>query len=525
MGSLTGRVALVTGAGRRRGIGRGIAVELARAGADVAVHARAWEEEPPWAPQEIERLGRRACVLEGDLTDRDVVARVVAEATERLGAPDVLVNNAGVAGGAGADALLDLDDELWYRTVDVNLNAVYLVTKAALRGMVDAGRGSIVNISSVAGRAGQPRMGAYVATKFALVGLTQQLALEYAPIHDGRHVRPPRRGRGHAGGDREGHPHRRSADAAPGRPGGHRPRRRLPGVGRRRLDHRADAERRRRTADGLMGYVKTADEIAALEERLRAPRFVHAQKLTVEFLTEPATVERLLPPGFSPAARPSVTAMVGRWQSNCVGDFAGGALYVAARWEDLEGGYVLAMWMDSDRATIYGRDLYGEPKKLARSALHRSASRVTGHVERDGVRLLDLAGELEYDLGPSETERRGFNVKARPAADGSGLEEDAIVTSVVNRDTRRVHLTGPGAVRLTGTAHDPVDELEVVEVLGASYVEGDAAATNRRVGTIPAAAYLPYFHGRHADDWTALDTEAEGGAPLTTWRSSRRPRP
>jgi NAD(P)-dependent dehydrogenase (short-subunit alcohol dehydrogenase family) len=63
----------------------------------------------------------------------------------------------------------------------VNLNAVYLVTKAFLRGMVDAGRGAIVNISSVAGRAGQPRMGAYVATKFALVGLTQQLALEYAP--------------------------------------------------------------------------------------------------------------------------------------------------------------------------------------------------------------------------------------------------------------------------------------------------------------------------------------------------------
>jgi len=93
----------------------------------------------------------------------------------------VLVNNAAVPGGAGADALLELDDELWYRTVDVNLNAVYLVTKALLRGMLDAGHGAIVNISSVAGRAGQPRMGAYVATKFAIVGLTQQLALEYAP--------------------------------------------------------------------------------------------------------------------------------------------------------------------------------------------------------------------------------------------------------------------------------------------------------------------------------------------------------
>jgi NAD(P)-dependent dehydrogenase (short-subunit alcohol dehydrogenase family) len=179
MGSLAGRIALVTGAGRRRGIGRGIALELARAGADVAVHARAWEDEP-WPLEEIGALGRRVVAVEGDLTDRAAVRAMAREVGARLGVVDVLVNNAGVAGGAGQDALLDLDDELWYRTVDVNLNAVYLVTKAMLGGMADRG-GAIVNISSVAGRAGQPRMGAYVATKFALVGLTQQLALEYAP--------------------------------------------------------------------------------------------------------------------------------------------------------------------------------------------------------------------------------------------------------------------------------------------------------------------------------------------------------
>jgi NAD(P)-dependent dehydrogenase (short-subunit alcohol dehydrogenase family) len=170
--SLGGRVALVTGAGRRRGIGRGIALELARAGAEVVVHAREWEAEP-WPEREDLPLTR----VEGDLTDRATVARIAAEA----GPIDVLVNNAGVAGGAGAEALADLDDDLWYRTVDVNLNAVFLVTKAFLRGMTARGGSAIVNISSVAGRVGQPRMGAYVATKWALVGLTQQLALEYAP--------------------------------------------------------------------------------------------------------------------------------------------------------------------------------------------------------------------------------------------------------------------------------------------------------------------------------------------------------
>jgi meso-butanediol dehydrogenase/(S,S)-butanediol dehydrogenase/diacetyl reductase len=180
MGSLDGRIALVTGAGRRRGIGRGIAMALAHAGADVAVHARAWEQDP-WPLAEIAALGRRVLTVDGDLTDRAAVARVADEVAAGLGPVDVLVNNAGVAGGAGRDLLADYDDEQWYRTVDVNLNAVYLVVKAFLPGMVTKGGGAIVNISSIAGRGGQRRMGAYVATKFAVIGLTQQLALEYSP--------------------------------------------------------------------------------------------------------------------------------------------------------------------------------------------------------------------------------------------------------------------------------------------------------------------------------------------------------
>jgi 3-oxoacyl-[acyl-carrier protein] reductase/meso-butanediol dehydrogenase/(S,S)-butanediol dehydrogenase/diacetyl reductase len=176
---LEGRVALVTGAGRRRGIGAAVALELARSGAAVAVHGSGRDPEELGAV--VDELGGRALAIEADLTEREAVAQMVREVRSRLGAIDVLVNNAGVAGSAGLHDLLELDDEVWYRTVDANLNAVYLVTKAVLRGMVDAGRGSIVNIGSIAGRVGQPRMGAYCATKFALVGLTQQLALEFAP--------------------------------------------------------------------------------------------------------------------------------------------------------------------------------------------------------------------------------------------------------------------------------------------------------------------------------------------------------
>jgi 3-oxoacyl-[acyl-carrier protein] reductase/meso-butanediol dehydrogenase/(S,S)-butanediol dehydrogenase/diacetyl reductase len=195
MGTLDGKVALVTGAARQRGIGRAIALRLAADGADVVVHGRA--SDPATFPEheraagwrgtasvvdEIRALGRRAIGWECDVTDRDAVVAMVQAAVDELGAVDILVNNAALPSDAGSAPILDMDDDVWFRTVDVNLNGVYLVTKAAGRAMRDAGRGGcIVNISSMAGRVGLANYGAYCATKFALVGLTQQLALELAP--------------------------------------------------------------------------------------------------------------------------------------------------------------------------------------------------------------------------------------------------------------------------------------------------------------------------------------------------------
>jgi NAD(P)-dependent dehydrogenase (short-subunit alcohol dehydrogenase family) len=197
MADLTGKVALITGAGRQRGIGRAIAMRLAQDGADVIVSAfprdpstfPAHEQEMGWkgsqsTVEEIEAMGRQALSADCDVTDKASVQAMVDAGIAKFGHIDILVNNAGVPSDAGAANILDMSDELWYSTMDINVNGIYLVTKAVGRTMRDGGRGgSIIMISSLAGRRGLADYGAYCASKFALTGITQQLALELAQFN------------------------------------------------------------------------------------------------------------------------------------------------------------------------------------------------------------------------------------------------------------------------------------------------------------------------------------------------------
>jgi acetoacetate decarboxylase len=261
-----------------------------------------------------------------------------------------------------------------------------------------------------------------------------------------------------------------------------------------------------------MGFVKTPEEIARIEVPLRLPRFVNAQMLSVDVLVDPDWVAAVLPPPLEPTDEARVTVMVGRWQSNCVGDYDGGAIYVAARHGDVLADYVLAMWMNTDRALIYGRDLFGEPKKFGTSALHRGGDRLNGWVERNGTRLLEIDVELEQDAGPTQVSGANFNFKARPSATGVGLEEDAILTVATFENELTVNAQGRGAVKLQGTIHDPLDEIEIREVVRGAYVEGKLISQCHVAATVPADVFLPYAYGR-MDDWSALDTETQVPLP------------
>jgi NAD(P)-dependent dehydrogenase (short-subunit alcohol dehydrogenase family) len=191
MYDLKGKVAIVTGAGRKLGIGRGIAMRLAHDGADVAVAdiCREFEEFPGYGlgmweglketADEISALGVRGLPVRVDVTDAAQVEEMVRQTVEALGRVDIMVNNAG--GAPGPAPVIALEEAAWNKTMAINATGTFLCSKAAARQMMAQGQGGkIINISSIAGKKASPFLGAYCAAKAAIIGLTRTMALEVA---------------------------------------------------------------------------------------------------------------------------------------------------------------------------------------------------------------------------------------------------------------------------------------------------------------------------------------------------------
>jgi NAD(P)-dependent dehydrogenase (short-subunit alcohol dehydrogenase family) len=172
--SIDGKIALVTGASR--GIGAAIATGLADAGADVALVARSTDEIEALADK-IRAGGRRAIAITTDVTDPDQVKACVARTIEELGGIDVLVNNAG--GTKFMAPVLDLRPDGWHKAITLNLDSVFTMCQEVGKHMVARGRGSVINVSSVAGLRGSPGLAYYAAAKHGVIGLTKSLAIEW----------------------------------------------------------------------------------------------------------------------------------------------------------------------------------------------------------------------------------------------------------------------------------------------------------------------------------------------------------
>lgn len=195
MSEFTGKVVMVTGCARARGIGRAIAVAFARAGADLVVTDVAAggtrneneegleEKRLGWLgldslAEEIKGLGRRVLTLVGDVSRAADAERFVADALAQSGRIDVLVNNAAAPHGADRRLLWGIPEEAWDQVIDVNLKGTFLMSRAVIPHMIERGSGRIISMASVSGKRGTARRGAYTASKFGIIGLTQVMALE-----------------------------------------------------------------------------------------------------------------------------------------------------------------------------------------------------------------------------------------------------------------------------------------------------------------------------------------------------------
>jgi NAD(P)-dependent dehydrogenase (short-subunit alcohol dehydrogenase family) len=192
MHRLDGKVALVTGSGRRGGLGEAICRRLAQAGAGVVVTdlgrpAGELAGDPIGAIDEMEAVaaglraaGGEAMALPLDVRDERQVEGTLREAAARLGRLDILVNNAGV--GFLISPVVDTEADRWRTVIDVNLTGAFLCTKHAARLMIHQGQGGrIVNIASQAAKSGHRHMAAYTASKHGMVGLTRSAAMELGP--------------------------------------------------------------------------------------------------------------------------------------------------------------------------------------------------------------------------------------------------------------------------------------------------------------------------------------------------------
>ncbi len=195
MGELEGKVAIITGAGRRRSIGRSTAHALAEMGADLVLTGTGRdpstfppdEQEIDWrdiesTAEEVRALGRRALTTIGTVTDEDDVDTMVERTLEEFGRIDILVNNAAYQYGPDRVPLIELDPETFQKVIDVKVRGTYLCSKAVAKVLMEQGEGGkIVTIASAAGKRASAATLAYNAANFAQIGMTQSMALELGP--------------------------------------------------------------------------------------------------------------------------------------------------------------------------------------------------------------------------------------------------------------------------------------------------------------------------------------------------------
>ncbi len=256
-----------------------------------------------------------------------------------------------------------------------------------------------------------------------------------------------------------------------------------------------------------MRLVKTPEEIDRILAIYSRCHFLGTRNLMVYFETTPEAVAALLPPPLQPTAESLGMAWVGDIaNSNCVGAFQGAGLYVRARYGDIVGNYCIAMSASTPEAVTFGRDLYGEPKKLAKIIFEQQDEHVWGSAERHEVRYLSMRGRLEQDAPTGRQETSSFFFKFSPRADGIGFDSPPQLIHVISDASIDLARRGRGELVFRDSPHDPVADVPIRQVIEAVYTEGISYTSGRVLCEADPEAFLPYAFNR----LDAFEVVAEG---------------
>lgn len=257
-----------------------------------------------------------------------------------------------------------------------------------------------------------------------------------------------------------------------------------------------------------MSYVRSKEDVAEIEALFQRPRFLY-EGLRVVFRTAADFVSEVLPPGLEPSDDPLGYVSIGRWQSAVCGEFDTGSVFLKARHEGMDGWYNLTMIVSGETPVVWGREVWGEVKKHGRAAVHKDGNRYYAYAERNGVRLMEIDATLTDRRTAVVDTSVALEVKAYPAASGAGLEYDPLLVKLECTTSFNEVVGGTGTLTLRSSAADPVGTIPVTGIESVSFAEGETAYQLLGVHKLcEREQYLPYFYGRHYDDFMKFPVAA-----------------
>jgi acetoacetate decarboxylase len=243
--------------------------------------------------------------------------------------------------------------------------------------------------------------------------------------------------------------------------------------------------------------IKSQQEIERLQAICYRLQFLGTRNLTVFFETDPDVAAALLPPPLKPAPQPTGLAWVGDiGNSGSAGPFQAAAVFLRARYGKIVADYCVAMYKSDAGAVVLGRELLGEPARVARIVLEENGEFVWGSAERHDIRFLSVRGRLTKRGAPARLESASFHFKFLPRADGVGFESPPLLVHVQQDIQVESVLSGRGELVFRDSPHDPLADIPIRQAIRAVYSRGHVYQSARVLCQVDPDAFLPYAYSR-----------------------------